>query len=56
MESKFLFVCECGKKFKIESEAVKHLQDNNGYTKAKQGHKMRSWFVGIPPIIDVKNL
>ena len=53
---KFNFVCSCRKKFRVQAEAVKHLEDNQAYKKVKVGHEMQGYFIGDPPRFHLETL
>ncbi len=45
--------CTCGKTFRTQAVAIKHLEDNQAYLIAKRGHEIQGYFHGEPPTVNM---
>jgi len=53
MTEKSSYHCSCGKTFRTQSIAIKHLEDNQGRITVKPGHEIRGYFHGEPPTVNM---
>jgi len=53
MTEKSSYHCSCGKTFRTQSVAIKHLEDNQAYTSKKVGHEIQGYFHGEPPTVNM---